>query len=328
MEQQLIDNMASILLAKIKQDYEAGKMKRDAHPKSLGFLKGTFIVADNLPPHLAIGLFATPKQYPCFIRLSNASGAIQSDAKRDIRGFAMKLIGVEGPHVNDYEANTQDFVMLSYHSMPLGTVKLFHDAVYYSIKWHPLALVAKLLLSGRSDILKALDEAQQNQSSSLDLRYWSTTPYQFGDTFAKYSLVPTSSYKSTKPATLTDNYLSENNAQHLRQADASFDFMVQLYKNEQATPIEDAGVQWKESDAPFVKLGTLHIPKQEIATEERTKMGEAMAFSPSNSLKVHAPVGGINRARMQIYWQISTYRTQVNKLQPLQPTQMLYDSVK
>jgi hypothetical protein len=261
------------------------------------------------------------------VRLSNANGSIQSDAKKDFRGFAMKLLGVEGNRVNDYEAKTQDFVMLSYPTSPLGTVKLFHDAVYYSIKWHPLAFLGNLLLNGRTDILKDIAEAQQNHSSSLDIRYWSTTPYRFGNTYAKYSLVPTSTYKSTMPSRLSENYLSENNAGHLRSHEASFDFMVQLFTNEQQTPLEDAGIRWQETYTPFVKVATLHIPKQEINTEERWRIAEAISFSPSNALKVHEPVGPLNRARTEVYWRIAEYRTKMNKLQPIVPTQALYEKI-
>jgi hypothetical protein len=48
-------------------------------------------------------------------------------------------MGVKGERflVQNEEKETQDFILMSHPVMPLGTVKLFHDAVYYSIKWSP-----------------------------------------------------------------------------------------------------------------------------------------------------------------------------------------------
>src|SRR5207247_1477621 len=127
------------------------------------------------------------------------------------------------------EPLSQDFLLVSMPTMPLGTVKLFHDAIYYSIERSALFFVAKMLLTGRSRVLKALRRAKAHPASPLDIRYWSTTPYRFGaDRVVKYSLRPTSAHRSVLPSSLTEHYLSDNLQQHLAQADASFDFIVQL----------------------------------------------------------------------------------------------------
>jgi hypothetical protein len=69
--------------------------------------------------------------------------------------------------------------------------------------------------------------------------------------------VPTSPFKSRLPASLSDHYLGDNLQQHLAQGGASFDFKVQLRSD------TDAAVEWREDKAPFVKVATLRIPKQE-----------------------------------------------------------------
>jgi catalase len=89
-ELQLIESMSSILQEKMEADYEKGQMKRDAHPKDLGFLKATFTVENSLSEKAKIGIFIEKKEYKCFIRLSNSSGKIQSDKEKDFRGFAIK----------------------------------------------------------------------------------------------------------------------------------------------------------------------------------------------------------------------------------------------
>ena len=168
------------------------------------------------------------------LRISSASGKVRSDNAKDLRGFAIKIMGVQGERykTQNEEKKTQDFVLLSYPTMPLGTVKLFHDAVYYSIKWSPLVFLSRLAVSGNFHIINELRKARQNQTSPLDIRYWSTTPYLYGtDLVVKYSIVPTSNMKSVLPSNLTDHYLTENMEKHLAAHEASFDFMIQVHKD-------------------------------------------------------------------------------------------------
>lgn len=318
-EKELIIEMQSILQGKMEKDYEKGNTKRDAHPKCLGLLKANFKVIENIPDELKIGVFKTPKTFKAWIRTSNASGRIQSDKKKDFRGFAIKLLGIEGERVNFEEQNTQDFLLMSNPTMPLGTVKLFRDAVYYSIKWNPLVLVLKLLLSGRKDILKTLKNGKFNDTSPLDIKYWSTTPYQFGDKKVKYKVVPTSGKKSNLPTPLTDDYLTTNMDNHLKNEKATFDFYIQQFVDETKTPIEDAGVEWKEKDSPFIKVAEIEIPTQDFNTTERFELAEQFSFSPANSLKTHQPIGGINRARIEIYNALSKYRHKRDNKRLIEP---------
>lgn len=54
--------------------------------------------------------------YPAWIRISSSSGKIQSDKAKDLRGFAIKIMGVKGERfqTQDEEKETQDFILLSY----------------------------------------------------------------------------------------------------------------------------------------------------------------------------------------------------------------------
>jgi hypothetical protein len=326
-ESQHISEMIAILIGKLEQDYQAGNFKRDAHPKNLGLLKAEFIIEPNLPSELQIGIFKEPKTYPAIIRSSNANGNIQSDKIRDFRGIAIKLIGVEGEKVATDEKFTQDFLLMTYPTMPLGTVKLFYDAVYYLIKIHPLAFVVKMLLTGKKDILQALETGKKHHTSPLDVRYWSTTPYQFGDKVVKYTLIPKNTYTSKLPTVLTDTYLTDNMQKHLESDKATFDFCVQFQKNETTMPIENAGIEWKESDSPFIKVATLVINHQHFNTHYRNQLAEDLSFSPSHSLHEHKPLGGINRARALIYKAISDFRHDKNNRTPFEPTIELYQNM-
>jgi hypothetical protein len=204
--------------------------------------------------------------------------------------------------------------------MPLGTVKLFHDAVYYSVKYSPLVFLARLALTGNFHIINELRKARQNQTSPLDIRYWSTTPYLYGtDRIVKYSLVPTSRIKSSMPPKLSDHYLTENMEKHLAANEASFDFMIQVQKDPSRMPVEDAGVEWSEKESPFIKVATLRIPAQAFRTKEREELAEDLSFSPAHSLIEHRPIGGTNRARVEIYRYLSEFRHKQNNKQLIEP---------
>jgi catalase len=92
-EERLIKDMKVILQEKMSKDYPEGKTKRDAHPKNLAFLQAKFIVDTNIPAEFKVGIFEFPQTYPAWIRISSASGKIQSDKVKDIRGFALKGSG-------------------------------------------------------------------------------------------------------------------------------------------------------------------------------------------------------------------------------------------
>ncbi|NDI35311.1 catalase family protein [Chengkuizengella sediminis] len=321
-EASVIQSMQALLQGKMEKSYEKGNTKRDAHPKHLALLKAEFEISSNLPEELKVGLFQKEKTYSAWVRISNASGTPQPDKKKDFRGFAIKLVDVDGEKYLKEEKQTQDFVLMSHPTMPLGTAKLFHDAVYYAIKWNPLVLLLNFMLTGKGHIIKELNKGKKNHTSPLDIRYWSTTPYLFGENnVVKYSIIPTSTYKSSLPNELTNTYLTDNIENHLREHEASFDFMIQLQKDPLQMPVEDAGVEWKETDSPFIKVATIKIPQQTFRTKERDELAEDMSFSPGHVLLEHQPIGGINRARVEIYKNLSKFRHVRDNRKMLEPTE-------
>lgn len=304
-----IAEMTDILRQKMERDYDKGETKRDAHPKTVGLLRANFVIEADLPAELRVGIFKKPQSFECYVRTSNASGKIQSDAISDARGFAIKLMSPTAKNAKAEEPLGQDFVLMSSPDMPLGTVALFRDAVYYTIESSPLLLAAKFFVTGNALVLLGLLKLRISPSSPFDIRYWSTTPYLLGKNHAvKYSLLPTSKNRSKRPENLGDSYLSDAMQKHLDKHVASFDFCVQMQKD--GMPIEDASVLWDETQSPFIKVATLQIPKQKFQTQEREELAEMLSFSPGNALPAHTALGGLNRARITIYKALSKFRHQ------------------
>ena len=70
------------------------------------------MVHADLPPELAQGVFASGRRYPVLLRLSTMPGDPIRDSVSLPRGFAIKLIGVEGDRLpGAHDEVTQDFVL-------------------------------------------------------------------------------------------------------------------------------------------------------------------------------------------------------------------------
>lgn len=318
----LTQEIICILEEKLRNDYKKGETKRDAHPKGLGLLKASFNIIEDLPEELNTGVFKAGNTYSTLIRFSSGGNKVKSDKSKDIRGMAIKLIDIKGEKYSRDEKYTQDFVLLTIPTMPIGTLKLFRDAIYYVVKKkNPIMFLYKLVKTGNLKTVKSLMEGRQNQTSPLDVRYWSTTPYMYGNKIVKYSVVPRSEYKSELPKPLTAEYLSENMQKHLSQEDAIFDFLVQFQLNEKEMPSNDSSIEWDEGRSPFIKVAEIIIPKQDFKTSERVHIGENLSFSPGHALMEHKPTGDINIARARIYRELSRFRHGRNKEPLIEPTE-------
>jgi hypothetical protein len=157
-------------------------------------------------------------------------------------------------------------------------------------------------------ILLAVASVLHQHADLATNRYFSAVPYLFGSTAAKYSLTPRDTAPRAAAPARHPNFLREALRARLAEGSIVFDFSVQLQKSPRATPIEDASVAWNEHDAPFHKVATLEIPAQVFDTPERQHFAENLSFNPWRCLPEHRPLGGINRARRQVYRAVSAYR--------------------
>lgn len=310
-EEEMIRRIVEVMQRQLVKDYAPADTKRDAHPKHTGLLEGVFTVLPDLSPELRVGIFAEARTYRAWVRTSNASGTPQSDAHGDFRGFAIKLLDVPGEKIPESdEPGSQDFVLLSNPTMPLGTLRLFHEAITLAAI-SPLLFFGKMVATGQFRVLKGMKAGSIVPSSPLDIRYWSTTPYLFGPGRAvKYSLLPTSGTTMPMPSPLTPDYLTVAMQKRLteQRQDATFDFAVQFRKGDM--PIHDSAPRWDETVSPFVNVATLTIPAQTFVTEERNRLAEILSFNPGHARVEHRPLGSINRARMHIYRTNSDFRHQ------------------
>ncbi len=154
-------------------------------------------------------------------------------------------------------------------------------------------------------------------SSPLAIQYWSSTPYKLGDRAIKFTVIP--SYTNhTPPVTQTPDYLRQAMIEHLNHQDASFDFLIQLQTNPKTMPIEDPRIEWR---SPFQKVATIKIPRQQFDSPQQMEFCEHLSFTPWHSLPEHQPLGGVNRARKQVYEALSELRHSLNDVDVKEPTE-------
>ena len=318
-EQQYTADLAARLKAKIIRDNPTGIMRRDAHPKMHGVVKAEFTVENDLPQELRVGIFAEPRSYQAWIRFSNQDGTIQADKARDIRGMAIKLMGVPGDKLLDSERHeqTQDFIVISTNVFVTKNVEEF-DALIKAMTGSIWSKIAFFATHWR--VIWNLLTSLKKFANPLQMRYWSTTPYLFGDTAVKYSAIPHVPHPDAMPSEPGSDYLRQAMVRQLSQGEATFDFTVQLQTNADDMPIEDPGKEWKESESPFRKVATIRILQQEFDSEAQRVFGENLSFTPWHSLPAHRPLGGINRARKIVYDAISSFRHEYNKVPRREPT--------
>jgi hypothetical protein len=203
----------------------------------------------------------------------------------------------------------QDFVMNSHPVMMAPDARAFMEllqaneaggfrrAIYFLS--HPTAL-------------RIAAASRQNPSSHLDIRYWSATPYLFGPGRAvKYVVVPdASAERSPMPRPLTDTYLRDALRRRLAERDTWFDFMVQFQTDADRMPIEDATVEWRADESPYVRVARIRIPRQSFDSSENVVACEQIAFNPWHCLPEHRPLGSMNRARRDIYRAMAAFRAE------------------
>lgn len=332
-EAQIAQNIAAKIEGMLRQQYRPGTARRDAHPKAHGCVKAEFQILHHLPAQLSQGVFIPGKTYPAWIRFSNGSNdANRADIKGDARGMAIKLMEVAakpdtnpgGPvsSVHLVPATTQDFI-LSNH--PVFFVK---DPARYQSFFNDLSSknpLRKILLPfalGAKGSLIALQTTRSKIPNPLQTRYWSQVPYQLGTgeqrQAVKYSVKSCSSQVDTMPQHPGPDYLRAALKHSLQQGDACMQFMLQP-RTSAAMSVEDSMTEWKESQAPFYTVATIHIPKQVFDTPEQNAFCENLSFDPWHSLPAHKPLGAMNRLRKVIYPHISQLRHQMNAVPQIEP---------
>jgi len=298
-------------------------LKRGFHAKGTG-VRAKFQVRSELPSHLQVGLFQPGATYDALVRFSNARGEVLGDLSKDQRGVAIRIKTNPSESLSPGDdLNIQDFLMtntpISFARSPVQFIEV-GEILLGGIGGVSPRLVTKYGFKEARRILGVFLAPVISFKPLQMNTYWSRTSYKFGDYAVRYFIQPSMGSKTwstarqltevlrsvTQGVPQREHYLREKLREALREGEVRFDFCIQLFVDEKRTPIEDAYIEWKESDSPPIPIATLLLPKQAADLQLEQDM-EQMAFNPWNTNEL-TPLGLINLARKNVYDASATYR--------------------
>lgn len=307
------EEAALIRLAEVLRDIQArrarkGKIGRGLHFKGHAGVRAEVRTRDGLPAPYAVGIFAEAATYPAYVRFSSGAGKSQPDKIGDVRGVALKIVGVPGkkliPGMED--ARTQDFLMIRTSSTPFRNADEFVRIV--QVVDNPLRLFSAMAHLGVGRVLSIVKQATAGLKvptpSLATPRFYSALPMRWGDHAGRVSLTPVPPIDGATRGDGGVDALRGDLAARLRAGPIAFTLSVQLYVDAERTPIEDGSVDWSEADSPYVAIADVVLPQQDIADERGRTLDayvDKLSFDPWHAPALFRPLGNMMRARSHAY---------------------------
>jgi hypothetical protein len=294
--------------ARLQERRDAGgPMRRGLHVKPHVGVRARLTTLGDVPAPYRAGIFGAAGEYDAWVRFSNGGERVRNDHASDVRGLAFKVLGVPGkkliPGMQD--AVTQDFLLIQLKTFGFRDSDEFMYVV--GAARQPLLLLPRLLARFRLrtfPLMAGLLRATGRRIESLAVeRFFGPAPIRWGDYAAKVSAIPLSQ-PAQLPRSGSRDYLRDELVARLAREPIEYDFAVQLYVDPIRTPIEDGSVDWREEDAPFVKVARLTIPQQDLtgdAGRRQMEYVERLSFDPWHAPVEFRPLGDIMRARNEAY---------------------------
>ncbi len=282
---------------------------RALHAKPNIAVLADFAVLPTLPDYARTALFAEPKTYSAYVRFSNGQGFHQADRRPDVRGVAIKLLGVAGEKLipGMQAATTQDFLLIKNAATPFRNADEFVAFILAGEKpalFLPRAINSLGLVRTLQILARIAPTLRERVFSLATTRYYAPVPIQLGRYAVHMALWPHAADRSDAKRGSSREYLGEELAERLRKGPVSYDVRVQFFCDEQRTPIEDASIEWLERDSPFLTVARLTLRQQDVSDargQRVAKLVSALSFDPFHTRKDMRPLGNMMRARNHAY---------------------------
>jgi hypothetical protein len=306
-EQARFDALAARLRAVQEARAQQRPMGKGLHYKPVAAARAELTVHDGLPEALRVGIFAAPGTFPAVVRFSNGSGKNQPDAEPDVRGMAVKVVGVPGPKLIPplRDAVTQDFLAITSEMTPFLTAEEFVTVIEASSGSKLGALFALVWALGPARAFALLGQLQKDLGTPLahyaEKPFFSALPIRWGDLAVKYSFDPIAVYAEGTPDRSARDHYGPDLQRRLAAAPIRFAVRVQRFVDEATTPIEDPLVRWT---SPWEVVATLELPRQDLAAPAAVALSaraEGWSFDPWHAPEAFRPLGAVMRARSAAY---------------------------
>jgi hypothetical protein len=322
----------------------SGRALRGAHAKTFGVVKADVQILHNVPSAYAQGIYATPGRHGAIIRFSSASNHLGADvALGGVLGCAMKIFDVPGSKLVEDEPSSDTFDLV----LKNNPMFIANSAKHYLMIQEIANDVPQYLARGKGGFHELLTDfvtgkgtfersdwawdelfafvkiSQTPVRNPMLTRFWSMAAVRHGDYMAKIRLAPATENISrvihreldlrVRPDVFVPTLVDE------LQANAfDFDLQVQLCADLEAMPVNDTTVEWPEKLSPFVTVGRVHIPRQDISGTESFEKTDALAFNQWRVTEEHRPLGEIMQVR-RIYSASAKLRRTLNHQSHTEP---------
>src|SRR5262245_26842499 len=345
---QLMDEIIEFWENKVRNSpaqEHSGRATRGAHAKSYGVVRAEVQILNNVPAPYAQGIYATPGRHDALIRFSSASNHLGADATLGgVLGAALKIFDVPGSKLVDDEPGsaTFDLVLKNNPTFLANTARHYlvlqaitNEAPKYLARgkagYHELL---RDLLTGKGafapedwaweEMFAFMKIAQTPVRNPLLTTFWSMAAVRHGDYVAKVRIAPTAEStarvvhrelnRRDRPQVFYPTLVDE-----LAASAFDFDLQVQLSTDLAAMPVNLTTVEWPEALSPYVTVGRVHIPRQDISGQESNEKTDALAFNQWRVTEEHRPLGEIMNVR-RIYTASAKLRRALNHQPQGEPT--------
>jgi hypothetical protein len=322
-----------------------GRAVRGAHAKAIGVVKAEVEILQDAPAAYAQGIYAKPGRHGALIRFSSASNHLGPDAQLGpVLGFAIKIFDVDGPKLleDEPDATTFDLVLKNNPTFIANTARHYlilqevgnDSAKYLARGKEGFRELLTDLLTGKGtfeqsdwaweEMFAFVKAAQTPVRNPLLSTYWTMAAMRHGDYVAKVRVAPAAESAAhaihreldlhSGPDVFGPALVDELHAHAF-----DFDLQAQLCTDLEAMPVNDVTVEWPEKLSPFVTVGRVHLPRQDISRPENIERGDALAFNQWRVTAAHRPLGEIMDVR-RIYTASAKVRRALNHQPQTEPT--------
>jgi hypothetical protein len=324
----------------------SGRALRGAHAKTLGVVRAEVEFPGDAPAPYSQGIYSRPGRHDALIRFSSASNHLGADAQLGpVLGFAIKIFDIDGTKLVDDEPDSTTFDLV----LKNNPTFIANTAQHYLFIQEVGDQAADYLARGRdgfrqllTDLLTGKGTLEQKDWAWEELfafvkaatqtpvrnpllsTYWTMAAVRHGDHVAKVRVAPVA--ESADKAIHRELDLSSGPdvfgptlVEELRASPFDFELQVQLCTDLTVMPVNDATVEWPEKLSPFVTVGGVHLPRQDISRPENVEKGDALAFNQWRVTADHRPLGEIMDVR-RIYTASANARRAFNHQPQREPT--------
>jgi hypothetical protein len=285
-----------------------GYYRRTFHFPTIGCVDATFNVIPNLPAAMQKGIFQAGASYPALLRFSGFDQETQNVTGGDTKGLAIKIFNVPGAKIlPGFETDTHMDIV--FNAAPVFT---FGNETSFAA-----GVLARTALCGGGDACRskfgpvyqaeAARSAAEHKNNTVDsvlkMPFYAISPYRFGldplpSAAVKYRMYPCAGVDPAINYTgATVDYLTVDMTSRLAANPYCFYFQLQFQKDPCLHPINDFGVEWLETDTPYITVAVVNIPVQTVQTDTNA----TCRHNTMNAWRVlpeHRPLGSLNRARL------------------------------